>query len=170
MNSLTARMPSAPGMFSMTTGWPQRTGSCSAKSRAETSTEVPAGSGMMTLTVRSGHASADGGSERARKPAIPMNRDRIAVRIGASLSHAGRRLERATLAATRPWTSEGPVALDYAHEKIEQKLTFGGIEHLEDALLTGRGLRANSLLELLSAGRQAQQACPSILWTNSTLE
>jgi hypothetical protein len=79
-------------------------------------------------------------------------------------------LERAALAATRPWTSEGAAGLDHPHEKIEEKLTFGGFEYCEDALLTRRCLGGDALLEPLSTGRQAQQTCPSVLWTNSTLE
>src|SRR5262245_16192688 len=50
-------MASAPGLFSTTTGTPQRRHSPSAYSRAAVSLAAPAGNGTITLTVRDGQLS-----------------------------------------------------------------------------------------------------------------
>src|SRR5207344_181441 len=53
-----ATMPSPPGRFSTTTGWPHFAESLSANSRAPMSTPLPGPSVMMNLTGRLGQASA----------------------------------------------------------------------------------------------------------------
>src|SRR5574337_685698 len=61
----TPSMPPAPGLFSTTTGWPQRSLSLSPRTRATTSSELPAGAGTTMRTGRGGHgvwASAASGS------------------------------------------------------------------------------------------------------------
>src|SRR5262249_41961902 len=56
-----ARIPSPPGRFSTTTGWPQRALSRSASSRAPISTPDPGPSGSKNLTVRCGQLCANAG-------------------------------------------------------------------------------------------------------------
>src|SRR5262245_45633967 len=53
-----ATMPSPPGRFSTTTGWPHFAESLSANKRAPMSTPLPGPSVMMNLTGRLGQASA----------------------------------------------------------------------------------------------------------------
>ena len=56
--AVTARIPSAPGLFSTMTGFSQRRASLSANKRAEISAPVPAGNGVMIRTLRCGQVSA----------------------------------------------------------------------------------------------------------------
>src|SRR6202035_5183324 len=53
-----ATAPTAPGLFSMTTGWPQASLSFGAISRATISTPPPGANGTMTCTGRAGKSSA----------------------------------------------------------------------------------------------------------------
>ena len=53
-----ATMPSPPGRFSTTTGWPQRADSLSANSRAPISTPLPGPSVTMNRTGRFGQVCA----------------------------------------------------------------------------------------------------------------
>src|SRR5262249_39585172 len=57
-NAVMATIPSPPGRFSTTTGWPQRAFSRSANRRAPMSTPAPAPSGSRNLTGRSGQVGA----------------------------------------------------------------------------------------------------------------
>ena len=68
VNALMATMPSPPGRFSTTTGWPHFADSLSAISRAPISTPLPGPSGRMSFTARVGQfCAADGqGGQRER--------------------------------------------------------------------------------------------------------
>src|SRR5579862_6084854 len=55
-------MPSAPGRLSIIAGFPQRSASRSANSRAARSTELPGGPGVTKRTVRSGQDAPDAGA------------------------------------------------------------------------------------------------------------
>ena len=61
VNALIATMPSPPGRFSTTTGWPHFADSLSAISRAPISTPLPGPSGRMSFTDRVGQFCAVAG-------------------------------------------------------------------------------------------------------------
>jgi hypothetical protein len=66
VNALMATMPSPPGRFSTTTGWPHFADSLSAMSRALISTPLPGPSGRMSFTARVGQlCAADGRADSA---------------------------------------------------------------------------------------------------------
>ena len=52
--TLVPTVPTAPGRFSITIGWPSFSCSCAATSLAITSTEPPGGKGTINRTVRVG--------------------------------------------------------------------------------------------------------------------
>ena len=60
--ALMATMPSPPGLFSMTTGWPHFLVSRSASSRPPMSVPLPGPSVRMNFTVRVGQLCADDGA------------------------------------------------------------------------------------------------------------
>src|SRR5215469_9483876 len=77
-----ATRPSAPGLFSITTGFPQRAGSRSASRRAPMSTPEPGPSVTMNLTGRCGQAGAcapDGETDQARATASAAQRSIFAI-------------------------------------------------------------------------------------------
>src|ERR1041384_1849793 len=69
MNEETPMIPSAPGRLSTMTGCAHRTDKRSAKSLAVKSAALPAGTGRIRRTVRSGQAGAELQTDRQRKTA-----------------------------------------------------------------------------------------------------
>src|SRR4051812_12220930 len=69
MNEETPMTPSAPGRFSTMTGCAHKTDKRSANSLAVKSAALPAGTGRITRTVRSGQAAAELQTDRHRKAA-----------------------------------------------------------------------------------------------------